>query len=84
MLSTKKDSQEIVIIFFVDSDKTKTIANKCFKNNWKNGKLEIEVKIIMLAMETAARKAASVSKNYMLLQTVSEVDVSGIVKKDMK
>jgi len=66
------------------NDTTKAIANKCFKNNWKNGNLELEVKIIMLAMETAARKTASVSKNYMLLQTVSKVDVSGIVEKDMK
>jgi len=66
------------------NETTKAIANKCFKDNWKKGNLQLAVKIIMLAMETAARKTASVSKKYMLLQTASKVDVSGVVEKDMK
>ncbi|AKB25138.1 hypothetical protein MSMTP_1669 [Methanosarcina sp. MTP4] len=65
------------------NDTTKAIANKCFKDNWKKGNLQLAVKIIMLAMETAARKTASVSKKYMLLQTASNVDVSGVVEKDL-
>jgi hypothetical protein len=66
------------------NDTTKAIADKCFKDNWKKGNLQLAVKIIMLAMETAARKTASVSKKYVLLQTASKVDISGVVEKDLK
>jgi hypothetical protein len=64
---------------------TKQIANKCFKDNWtKKSTFQDAVKILMLCMETAARKTASVSKQYFLIQTMANVDVLKIVEEDMK
>lgn len=64
---------------------TKQVANKCFKDNWtKKSTFQDAVKILMLCMETAARKTASVSKQFYLIQTTSNVDVLKIVEEDMK
>ncbi|HET8686316.1 MAG TPA: DUF2121 domain-containing protein [Methanosarcina sp.] len=64
---------------------TKQVANKCFTDNWtKKSTFQDAVKILMLCMETAARKTASVSKQYFLIQTTANVDVLKIVEKDMK
>jgi hypothetical protein len=40
------------------------------------------VKILMLRMETAARKTVSVSKQFFLIQTKSNVDVLKVVEDD--
>ena len=40
------------------------------------------VKILMLRMETAARKTVSVSKQFFLIQTESNVDVLKVVEED--
>lgn len=62
---------------------TKQIANKCFKDNWtKKSTFQDAIKILMLCMETAARKTTSVSKQFFLIQTTSNVDVLKIVEKD--
>ncbi|MGI5992533.1 MAG: DUF2121 domain-containing protein [Methanosarcina sp.] len=64
---------------------TKQVANKCFKDNWtKKSTFQDAVKILMLCMETAARKTASVSKQFYLIQTTSNVDVLKAVEEDMK
>ncbi|HWR24633.1 MAG TPA: DUF2121 domain-containing protein [Methanosarcina sp.] len=64
---------------------TKQIANKCFQDNWtKKSNFQDAVKILMLCMETAARKTASMSKQFLLIQTASNVDVLKIVEEDMK
>ncbi|RPJ72240.1 MAG: DUF2121 domain-containing protein, partial [Alphaproteobacteria bacterium] len=63
---------------------TKQVANKCFKDNWtKKSTFQDAVKILMLCMETAARKTASVSKQFYLIQTASNVDVLKVVKEDI-
>ena len=62
---------------------TKQIANKCFKDNWtKKSTFQDAVKILMLCMETAARKTASVSQQFYLIQTTSNVDVLKAVEMD--
>jgi hypothetical protein len=62
---------------------TKQIANKCFKDNWtKKSTFQDAVKILMLCMETAARKTASVSQQFYLIQTTSNVDVLRTVEED--
>ncbi|MCQ1535726.1 DUF2121 domain-containing protein [Methanosarcina sp. KYL-1] len=67
------------------NDFTKQVANKCFKDNWtKKSNFQDAVKILMLCMETAAEATASVSKQYMLVQTASNVDVLKVVEKDRK
>lgn len=62
---------------------TKQVANKCFKNNWsKKSNLQDAVKILILCMETASQKTASVSKQFMIVQTASNTDVLKVVDKD--
>jgi len=79
LTSHAKGSNLIVL----GNDFTKQIANKCFKDNWtKNSIFQDAVKILMLCMETAARKTASVSKQFYLIQTTSNVDVLKIVETD--
>ncbi len=64
---------------------TKQVANKCFTDNWtKKSTFQDAVKILMLCMETSARKTASVSKQYFLIQTTSNVDVLKVVEEHMK
>lgn len=64
---------------------TKQVANKCFKDNWtKKSTFQDAVKILMLCMETAARKTASVSRQFYLIQTTSNVDVLKAVEEDRK
>ncbi|MGB9929980.1 MAG: DUF2121 domain-containing protein [Methanosarcina sp.] len=55
---------------------TKQVANKCFKDNWtKKSNFQDAVRILMLCMEIAAQKTASVSKQFFLIQTASKKDV---------
>lgn len=62
---------------------TKQVANKCFKDNWtKKSTFQDAVKILMLCMETAAKKTASVSKQFYLIQTTANVDVLKAVEED--
>jgi hypothetical protein len=62
---------------------TKQVANKCFKDNWsKKSNLQDAVKILILCMETAAKKTASVSRQFMIVQTSSNADVLKVVEKD--
>jgi hypothetical protein len=62
---------------------TKQAANKCFQDNWtKKSNFQDAVKILMLCMETVARKTASVSKQSVLVQTTTNIDVLKVAEKD--
>lgn len=63
---------------------TKEMANKCIRENWKNGNLSDAIKVLILAMETTAKMTASVSKKCILIQTDSKADLSGAMEQDMK
>ena len=79
LTSHAKGSNLIVL----GNDFTKQVANKCFEDNWtKKSTFQDAVKILILCMETASRKTASVSKQFFLIQTTSSVDVLKIVEKD--
>ena len=81
LTSNAKGSNLIVL----GNDFTKQVANKCFKENWtKKNTFQNAVKILILCMETAARKTASVSKQFFLIQTTSKADVLRAVEDDMK
>jgi hypothetical protein len=81
LTSHAKGSNLIVL----GNDFTKHVANKCFKDNWnKKNTFQDAVKILMLCMETAARKTASVSQQFFLIQTTSNADVLKAVEEDMK
>jgi len=67
------------------NDFTKKVANKCFKDNWtKKSTFQDAVRILMLCMETASKATASVSKQFYLIQTTSNIDVLKAVEKDKK
>jgi hypothetical protein len=62
---------------------TKQAANKCFQDNWtKKSNFQDAVQILKLCMETVANKTASVSKQFVLIQTISNKDVSKAVEED--
>jgi hypothetical protein len=61
---------------------TKRIAYEAIEANWKNGTFEDAVKVIIIAMETAASRTASVSRKYHILQTRREAELSGLIDQD--
>lgn len=62
---------------------TKQAANKCFQDNWtKKSNFQDAVKILKLSMETVAKKTASVSNQFVLIQTVSNNDVLKAIEED--
>jgi hypothetical protein len=61
---------------------TKRIAHEAIEGNWKNGTFDDAVKVVITAMETAASRTASASKEYLILQTRNKADLSGLIDKD--
>ncbi|MCU0632480.1 MAG: DUF2121 domain-containing protein [Methanolinea sp.] len=59
------------------NETTRNIAYRCIREHWKTGggTLEDAVKILLLAMQEAARTTASVSREYTLVQTRTKVNV---------
>jgi hypothetical protein len=72
----KKEGSAFVVL---GNDITKKIANECIRKHWKNGSLEDAVRVIVLAMEEAGRRTASVSRAFSIEQTHKRVDVSLVV-----
>ena len=50
---------------------------------WTQGTLEDAMRVIIRTMETAAARTASVSKQYVLLQTKNRVMLTGHIERDM-
>jgi hypothetical protein len=61
---------------------TKKIANDAISKTWEDGTFEGAVKTIVTAMETAASRTASVSKEFLILQTKSRGDLSDILERE--
>lgn len=79
---TNKGNTAFIVL---GNDFTKGIANECIRKCWsKNGALQDAVRALVMAMETAAMKTASVSKKYLLVQTSSKTDLSGFAERDMR
>jgi hypothetical protein len=62
---------------------TKAIANQTIREYWRNGTFEDAVRVIIRTMEKAAGRTASVSKQYVLLQTRNRVRLSALIERDM-
>jgi hypothetical protein len=60
------------------------IASKFSRTTILKKNFSGETQILMLCMKTAARKTASVSKQYFLIQTMTNVDVLKIVEEDIQ
>ncbi|HZD42992.1 MAG TPA: DUF2121 domain-containing protein [Methanomicrobiales archaeon] len=54
---------------------SKDIAHRCIREQWKAGTLEDAIRVLMLSMDAASRVTASVSKNYVLVQTTRKADL---------
>jgi hypothetical protein len=61
---------------------TKTIANRCIREHWKNGSLQDAVRIIVLAMDKASQETASVSRAFAVEQTTAKVNLFSIVNRE--
>ena len=59
------------------NEATKGIAHQCIREHWKpgGGTLEDAVKVLILSMQEAARRTASVSRTFSILQTRTKADV---------
>ncbi|MDN7024264.1 DUF2121 domain-containing protein [Methanoculleus sp. FWC-SCC1] len=60
----------------------KEIANRCIREAWKGGGMAEAVRTIVFTMQTAARTTASVSNEYLLVQTPHRKDVVTVLEKD--
>lgn len=61
---------------------TKQIANGIIRERWKNGNLPDAILIMMHIMEAASQVTASVSRQFILVQTASFADVTRLVERD--
>ncbi len=58
---------------------TQDIANRCIRDHWKKqgGSLQDAVRVIILSIEESARRTATVSTTYTLVQTRRSIPVPG-------
>jgi hypothetical protein len=75
----KKEGGAFVVF---GNEVSKNIANRCIRDHWKNGTLQDAVRIIVLAMETAPRKTASVSRAFAVEQTKAKTDLFSVVDRE--
>lgn len=61
------------------NDATKAIAYTCIQKHWKpcGGSREDAVKVLILSMQEAAKRTASVSRAFSIIQTQTRADVPG-------
>ncbi len=78
-LRTRESRSSFVVL---GNDVTKRIANDAIREEWKNGTFEDAVRVIITALESAASKTASVSKNHLILQTREKAGLSAVIEKD--
>jgi hypothetical protein len=60
----------------------KAIANRCIRESWKGGGLAEAIRTIIFTMQVAARTTASVSREYVLVQTRQRRDVFDALERD--
>ncbi len=64
------------------NEQTKAIAARCIREGWRNGSLEDAKRLITRVMELAPRETASVSREYLLLETRERADVGKVVERE--
>jgi hypothetical protein len=60
------------------------ITNEYIRDRWEGGGLPEAVLLVQEIMKAAARKSASVSREYLLVKTVSTIDLDPIIEQDQK
>lgn len=61
---------------------TKQIAHGIIRERWKNGTLADAITLIVQIMETASQTTASVSRQFILVQTASLGDITHLLEQD--
>lgn len=61
---------------------TKQIAHGIIRERWKNGNLADAITLIVQIMETASQTTASVSRQFILVQTASLGDITLLLEQD--
>lgn len=64
------------------NDITKRITYILLQEQWKNGSLADAIRIISDIMGTISQSTASVSRDYLLIETASIVDLEGVIDHD--
>jgi hypothetical protein len=59
---------------------TQSIAHQSIREHWKNGTVSDAIRVLIETMETASRLTASVSHQFLILQTSTRGDLSRILK----
>lgn len=80
-LRTRESRSSFVVL---GNEVTKAIANEAIRAEWKNGTFEEAIRVIITALDTAASRTASVSKNHLILQTREKTGLSAVIEKDRK
>jgi hypothetical protein len=75
----KKEGSAFVVL---GNEFTKKIANECIRKHWKNGNLDDAVRVIVLAMEEAGRRTASVSRAFSIKRTYEKVNISTVIDSE--
>jgi hypothetical protein len=63
---------------------TKQAARDCIREHWKNGGLQDAVRVIIMAMQRASERSASVSGQYSLIQTPDTVSIDEVIVRDRR
>jgi hypothetical protein len=63
---------------------TQQAARDCIREHWKNGGIQDAVRIIMMAMQRASERSASVSGLYTLVQTPDTVSIDDVIERDRR
>ncbi|HMA05701.1 MAG TPA: DUF2121 domain-containing protein, partial [Methanomicrobiales archaeon] len=64
------------------NERTKAIAHRCIREGWKNGNLRDAAAIIRQSLEEAARASASVSREFVFLETREKADLERLMEQD--
>jgi hypothetical protein len=78
-LRTRESRSSFVVL---GNEVTKRIANEAIREEWKNGTFEDAIHVIITALDTAAFRTASVSKNHLILQTRMKSSLSAVIGRD--
>jgi hypothetical protein len=63
------------------NERAKAIANRCIRERWKNGNLRDAVEIITRTMGLASTETPSVSKEFIVVQTMAKVDLGQVLEQ---
>lgn len=63
---------------------TQQAARDCIREHWKNGGIQDAVRVIMMAMQRASGRTASVSGLYTLVQTPDTVSIDDVIERDRR